>query len=54
MSDPDAKYKAEFKAEPRYAKSMSEADFVSMRRIDEGLDFWRSQVFQSCHERRGN
>lgn len=37
-ADPDAKYKAEFKTEPRYAKSMSESDFVAMRRVDDGID----------------
>lgn len=36
--DPDAKYKAEFAADPRYAKSMSEEDFVAMRRVDDGID----------------
>lgn len=34
----DAKYKAEFKAEPAYAKSMTESEYVSMRRVDEGID----------------
>ena len=39
MSDLNAKYKAEFKSDARYAKNMSESDFVAMRRVDEGLDF---------------
>ena len=37
-SDPDAKYKAEFAAEPSYAASMTEEEYVAMRRVDDGVD----------------
>ena len=36
--DPNAKFVAEFRAEPAYAKSMTEAEYVSMRRVDDRLD----------------
>lgn len=36
--DPNAKYKAEFTSNPLYAKSMKEADYIAMRRVDDGLD----------------
>lgn len=32
------KYVAEFKAEASYAKTMTEAEYVAMRRVDDGLD----------------
>jgi len=35
--DPNAAFKAEYKGEASYQASMSEAEFVTMRRIDEGL-----------------
>lgn len=35
--DPNAKYKAEFSADPQYAKAMTEAEYISMRRVDDGL-----------------
>lgn len=34
----DDKFRAEFKAEPAYAKSMTEDEYVAMRRVDVGLD----------------
>ena len=34
----DSTFKAEFKSEPRYAKNMTEAEYVAMRRVDEGID----------------
>ncbi len=37
-ADENAKYRAEFKAEKAYAKEMTEAEFIAMRRIDDGLD----------------
>jgi len=42
--DPNAKYKAEFAAEPRYAKSMTLDQFVAMRRVDEGLDVLKAPM----------
>ncbi len=36
--DEHAAYRAEYKAEPLYAKSMSEDEYVAMRRIDDGKD----------------
>jgi len=36
--DENDKYRAEFKATPVYAKSMTETEYVAMRRIDDGLD----------------
>jgi hypothetical protein len=36
--DPDAGFKAEFKAEPLYAKTMTEEQFVALRRAEEGID----------------
>ena len=38
MSSRDQEFKAEFKAEPAYATSMTESEYVSMRRVDEGID----------------
>lgn len=38
LVDPNAKYRAEFAANPMLAKLMTEADYVSTRRIDDGLD----------------
>ena len=43
-ADPNAKYKAEFAAEPRYAKSMTVDQFVAMRRVDEGLDVLKAPM----------
>jgi hypothetical protein len=43
-ADENAKYKAEFAAEPRYAKSMSLEQFVAMRRVDEGLDVLKAPM----------
>lgn len=43
-ADPNAKYKAEFAAEPRYAKSMTVEQFVAMRRVDEGLDILKAPM----------
>lgn len=34
----DQKFAAEFQAEPRYAKTMSQDEFIQMRRVDEGID----------------
>jgi hypothetical protein len=42
--DQNAKYKAEFAAEPRYAKSMTVEQFVSMRRVDDGLDILKAPM----------
>lgn len=36
--DPNAKYKAEFAAEPSYANSMTEEEYCAMRRVDDGLE----------------
>ena len=36
--DENAKYKAEFKAESAYAKTMTVDEYVAMRRVDDGLD----------------
>ena len=36
--DGNDKYRAEFKASPAYAKAMSEAEYIAMRRVDDGLD----------------
>jgi hypothetical protein len=43
-ADPNARYKAEFAAEPRYAKSMTVDQFVAMRRVDEGLDVLKAPM----------
>jgi len=43
-ADPNAKYKAEFAAEPRYAKSMTLDQFVAMRRVDDGLDILKAPM----------
>lgn len=43
-SDPNAKYKAEFAADPRYAKSMTLDQFVAMRRVDDGLDVLKAPM----------
>jgi hypothetical protein len=43
-ADPNAKYKGEFAAEPRYAKSMTVDQFVAMRRVDEGLDVLKAPM----------
>ena len=43
-ADPNAKYKAEFAAEPAYSKSMSVDQFVAMRRVDEGLDILKAPM----------
>ena len=37
-SGPNAKYISEYRAEPTYGKAMTEAEYVSMRRVDDGLD----------------
>jgi ATP-dependent protease ClpP protease subunit len=37
-ADANAKYKAEFKANPHLAKELSEEEYVASRRIDDGLD----------------
>ena len=37
-ADPDAKYKAEFAAEPAYAKRMTLERFISVRRCEDGLE----------------
>jgi hypothetical protein len=34
----NARFVREFRAEPRYAQTMNEAEYVAMRRVDEGLD----------------
>jgi hypothetical protein len=36
--DENSKYKAEFKAEAAYAKTMTVDEYVAMRRVDDGLD----------------
>ena len=36
--DENDKYRAEFKSEKAYAASMSEAEYIAMRRIDDGID----------------
>jgi len=42
--DPDAAYKAEYKANPHYAKlALTEADYVASRRIDDGVDALATQ-----------
>lgn len=43
-ADPNAKYKAEFAAEPAYAKSMTVEQFVAMRRVDDGLDILKAPM----------
>jgi hypothetical protein len=43
-SDPNAKYKAEFAADARYAKSMTVEQFVAMRRVDDGLDVLKAPM----------
>jgi len=43
-ADPNARYKSEFAAEPRYAKSMTVDQFVAMRRVDEGLDILKAPM----------
>jgi hypothetical protein len=43
-ADPNAKYKAEFAADPRYAKSMTVEQFVAMRRVDDGLDILKAPM----------
>jgi hypothetical protein len=43
-ADPNAKYKAEFAAEPAYSKSMTVDQFVAMRRVDEGLDVLKTPM----------
>lgn len=40
----NAKYEAEFDADPTYAKSMTKAEYVAMRRIDDGLDQLKAGV----------
>jgi hypothetical protein len=37
-ADENDAYRAEYKAEPLYAKSMTEDEFIAMRRIDDGKD----------------
>ena len=37
-ADPNEKYKAEYKGNALYAKSMTADEYVAMRRIDDGLD----------------
>lgn len=36
--DENEKYRQEFKAEPAYAKSMTEAEYIAMRRVDDGKE----------------
>jgi hypothetical protein len=36
--DGNEKYRAEFKASAIYAKSMTEAEYIAMRRVDDGLE----------------
>jgi len=36
--DENSKYKAEFKAQPSYSKSMTIDEYVALRRVDDGLD----------------
>jgi hypothetical protein len=43
-ADPNAKYKAEFAADARYAKSMTVEQFVAMRRVDDGLDILKAPM----------
>ena len=43
-ADPNAKYKAEFSADARYAKSMTVDQFVAMRRVDDGLDILKAPM----------
>lgn len=43
-ADPNAKYRAEFAAEPRYAKSMTVDQFIAMRRVDDGLDILKAPM----------
>lgn len=43
-ADPNAKYKAEFAAEPRYAKGMTVDQFVAMRRVDDGIDILKTPM----------
>lgn len=43
-ADQNAKYKAEFAAEPRYAKSMTVEQFVAMRRVDDGLEILKAPM----------
>ncbi len=38
LTGPNAKYVAEYRAEPAYARSMTEDEYVSMRRVDDRLD----------------
>lgn len=37
-------YRAEFKANPLYAKTMSEDEYIAMRRIDDGRDVLKTKV----------
>jgi hypothetical protein len=37
-TDENSAYRAEYKADPSYAKSMTEDEYVAMRRIDDGLE----------------
>lgn len=41
MARENSKYVAEFKAEPAYAKQMTQDEYVAMRRIDDGLESLR-------------
>ena len=38
LTGPNAKYIGEYRAEPTYARSMTEEQYVSMRRVDDRLD----------------
>lgn len=42
--DGNDKYRAEYKAQPGYAKSMTEAQYIEMRRIDDGLETLKAGV----------
>lgn len=42
--DENSRFKAEFDAEPAYAKAMTVDQFVAMRRVDEGLDVLKTPI----------
>lgn len=46
-ADENAKYIAEYKAEPSYSKAMTEQEYVAMRRVDDGLDVLASTAHKS-------
>jgi hypothetical protein len=38
LSQSDRQFALEYRAEPRYAEAMTEAEYIRMRRVDVGLD----------------